>query len=216
MTRTRFHMLAPTTLAAVAALSACATIQPNQNIVAAQLRLSAAYNEKMTAERGQGDLANAKGALTSAQTDWDNGEKESTDHQLIMANTFIDLAETRGHQAQVEQDTVVLKNRAQIAAKNQTIADQSQLLAVQNQQIAEKDDQLSAARDQLRIYNMKITQLGATMVLDDVSFETGKSDLLSGGVNRMQALINYLHLSPDTRVRIEGFTDNVGGADYNR
>jgi outer membrane protein OmpA-like peptidoglycan-associated protein len=32
----------------------------------------------------------------------------------------------------------------------------------------------------------------------------------------MQALINYLHLSPDTRARIEGFTDNVGGADYNR
>jgi len=105
MTRTRFHMLAPTTSAAVAALSACATIQPNQNIVDAQLRLSAAYNEKMTAERGQGDLANAKGALTSAQ-------------------------------------------------------------------IAEKDDHLSAARDQLRVYNMKITQLGATMVLDDVSFET--------------------------------------------
>ena len=40
--------------------TACATTGPNQRIVDAQSRLAASYNDKETAERGQGDLANAK------------------------------------------------------------------------------------------------------------------------------------------------------------
>jgi len=222
MTIARSTLLMPAA-AALAVLSGCSTVSPNPTIVDAQARLSAAYSDKMTAERGQGDLANARTALGAAQSDWAKGEKETTDHEVAMAATYMDLAETRGRQAQVEQDTVRLKNLAQIAEKNQTIAGQDQQLAAKDrelasksQQIASKDEELTDARSQLRVYNMKISAIGATMVLDDVSFETGKSDLLPGGVNRMQALINYLRLSPDTQVRIEGFTDNVGSAAYNQ
>ena len=217
-------------LAAVAALSACATIQPNQGIADAQARLSGDYNNKMIAERGQGDLANAKSALDSAQSNWASGEKEHSDHQLMMAVTYMDLAETRGRQAFLEQDTVRLTNMAQLASKNQTIerkdkqiserdeeiTSQDQRLAAQNQQITSKSEQLSNAQQQLLEYHMKVTSMGSTMVLQDVSFETGRSNLLAGGLNRLQPLINYLHLSPETRVRIEGYTDNVGGSDYNQ
>jgi outer membrane protein OmpA-like peptidoglycan-associated protein len=215
---------------AVAALTACATAQPNQGIVDAQARLSSAYNDKLTAERGQGDLASAKSALRLAEDDWSHGEKDKTNHQLTMATTFLDLAETRGRQAGVEQDTVRLTNEAQLASKNrqiagrdrqiaerdQQIASQGQQLSSQDQQLASKDRQLADAREQLRDYDMKTTELGSTMVLQDVSFESGKSDLLAGGTNRLQPLINYLRLSPTTRVRIEGYTDNVGGADFNQ
>lgn len=224
-------------LVAVAVLGACATIEPNQNLADAQARLSTDYNTKLTAERGQGDLANAKSELVSAQTNWSGGEKERSSHQLTMANTYMDLAETRGRQAFLEQDTVRLTNLAQLAAKNRTIAskdrqisDQGQKLTSQDQQIssqgrqltsqtdqiASQSDQLAGAQQQLLDYHMKITALGSTMVLQDVSFETGKSVLLAGGLNRLQPLITYLRLSPDTRVRIEGYTDNVGGNDYNQ
>jgi outer membrane protein OmpA-like peptidoglycan-associated protein len=222
MTRTRLTFL--TSVAALAlAATACSTSGPNQGILDAQARLSGAYAEKLTAERGQGDLASAKAALAAAQVDWTKGEKETTQHEVVMASTFIDLAEVRGQQAFVEEDTVRLKNLAELAAKNRTIAGKNQELALmdqalvaQGERIAAKDQELADAKLQLKIYDMKVTEIGATMVLDDVSFETGKSDLLSGGVNRLQTLINYLRLSPTTRVRIEGFTDNVGGSDYNR
>ena len=215
---------------ALAALCACASVEPNQNIADAQSRLSAAYNDKMTAERGQGDLANAKSSLGAAQTDWSNGKKDRSDHELTMAVTYLDLAETRGRQASVERDTLRLNQQAQLASRNETIAAQGDTIAGQNQALAVKDRQIAAqgtdlasknaqladAQDQLRDYDMKATDLGSTMVLQDVSFETGKSDLLPGGVNRLQALINYLRLSPNTRVRIEGFTDTVGGVAYNQ
>jgi outer membrane protein OmpA-like peptidoglycan-associated protein len=198
------------------AAAACSTTQPNPGIADAQTRLSAAYNDKETAERGQGDLANAKTALLSAQNDWKHGDKEISDHNLMMGQTYLDLAETRGQQAKMEQSNSALAERARLAGKNQQIADKDRQIAGQSEQIAAQNQQLAQAQDQLRDYNMQVTDLGSTMVLQDVSFETGKSELLSGGVNRMQPLINYLRLSPNTQVRIEGYTDSVGGAAYNK
>ena len=215
---------------ALSVLSACASVPPNQGIMDAQTRLSAASNDKLTAERGQGDLANARTALGSASADWAHGDRDRADHQLSMATTYLDLAETRGRQAGVEQETARLSSDAQMAGKNRTIAvrdrqiaNRDELVAAQNHEIASqsrtlasRDADLAAARAQLAQSDMKVSELGSTMVLQDVSFETGKSVLLPGGVNRLQPLINYLRLSPDTRVRIEGFTDSVGGTAYNQ
>jgi outer membrane protein OmpA-like peptidoglycan-associated protein len=215
---------------AMMAVAACSSMEPNPKITDAQGRLSAAYNDKDTAERGQGDLASAKTALQSAQSDWAKGDREKSDHQLMMGQTYLDLAETRGRQAGVEKDNARLTGLAQLSDKNQQLAAKDQQLQSQdqmiegknrtiagkNEQLADKNQQLADAQAQLRDYNMTVNDMGSTMVLQDVSFETGKSQLLPGGVNRLQPLINYLRLSPDTHVRIEGYTDSVGGAAYNQ
>lgn len=215
--------------AAFLALSACATITPNQSIQDAQMRLSSDYNDKKIAERGQGDLVNAKNALVLAQAHWNRGETEKSNHQLFMAQTYLELAETRGGQGKTEASIAALQSRIQMAKSSGIIADQNsqidsmnntlesrnQQLMTRDQQLATRNQQLADAQAQLRDYDMKTTDLGSTMVLQDVSFETGRSELLQGGVNRLQPLINYLSLSPNTRVRIEGYTDNVGGAQYN-
>jgi outer membrane protein OmpA-like peptidoglycan-associated protein len=215
---------------ALITLGACTSMGPNAQITDAQGRLSAALNDKDTAERGQGDLDNAKLALNSAQMEWTRGDREKAEHQLIMGQTYLDLAETRGQQAKFEADNTRLTGLAliadkdrQLAAKTQQlqgkdeqIAGQDKLIAGKNDELAQKTQELAKAQDQLRDYNMTNNDMGSTMVLQDVSFETGKSQLLAGGVNRLQPLINYLRLSPMTKVRIEGYTDNVGGADYNQ
>lgn len=198
------------------ALAACATVQPNSNIADAQTRLSAAYNDKETSDRGQGSLQNAKEALQSAETQWKNGEKEKSAHNLMLGETYIDIAETRGQQAKVEKQNVLVSNQAGMAAKNRQLASKDAVIAGQTEQLADKNKQLADAEAQLRASNMQVSELGSTMVLQDVAFDTGKSQLLPGGVNRLQPLINYLRLSPETQVRIEGYTDNVGGAAYNQ
>lgn len=205
------------------AMGACTAMEPNPQILDAQARLSSALNDKETAERGQSDLSNAKLALNSAQMEWTRGNKEQAGHQLVMGQTYIDLAETRGQQAKVESDNTRLAGLAQIASKDRQLADKNAQIAGQDRMIANKEDQLAgkteelaAAREQLRDYQMTQSDMGSTLILQDVSFETGKSELLAGGVNRLQPLINYLRLSPTTKVRIDGFTDNVGGAKYNK
>jgi|GEM_PF-1430450 len=224
MTKNRTIWAPRALLAGVAALAltACAETGPNPNIADARGRLNVASNDKLTAERGQGDLANARSALTASESDWARGEKDKSTHELMMATTYLDLAETRGQQAGVEQETVKMRDEAALAGKNRMIAGKDRQIASRDAQLvsrdaqlATKDQQLADARDQLQAANMKPTELGSTMVLQDVSFETGKSVLLAGGVNRLQPLANYLRLSPETRVRIEGFTDSRGGAAMN-
>lgn len=194
---------------AIFAVSGCATQHANLDIMAAQERLATAYKDKNTVDRGQADLANADTALRAAQDNWQHGNTDKWQHQLMMGQTYLDLADTRGHQAKVEQETTSIKNQSVLAGK------QSQLNTAQAQ-LADKDQQLATAQDQLREYNMKITELGSTLVLQDFSFETGKADLRSGAINRLQPMINYLRISPQTRVRIEGHTDNVGGLAFNQ
>jgi outer membrane protein OmpA-like peptidoglycan-associated protein len=209
--------------AALLAITGCATIAPNTRISDAEGRLTAAYNDKETADRSQGVLASAKMSLQTAQSDWKAGKREKSDHNLMMGQTYLDIAETRGQQGKLEKQNIALSSQAalagknqQIAAKDELIADKNSQLAEKNTQLADKDRQLADAQDQLRASDMKLTDLGSTMVLQDVSFETGKSQLLPGGVNRLTPLINYLRLSPQTQVRVEGYTDNVGAPDYNQ
>lgn len=201
--------------AAALALTACAEAGPNPNIADARNRLGVDSNDKLTAERGQGDLASARAALTASESEWARGDKVKSTHDLMMATTYLDLAETRGQQAGVEQETVKLRDEAALAGKNRMIAGKDRQIASRDAQLASDDQQLADARAQLQAANMKPTDLGSTMVLQDVSFETGKSTLLAGGVNRLQPLSNYLRLSPNTRVKIEGFTDSRGGAAMN-
>ena len=279
--------------AALLTITACTTVQPNSQIADAQGRLTAAYNDKETVERGQGALASAKDSLQSAELNWQHRDKEKFNHNLMLGNTYLDIAQTRGQQAKLEKENVRLANLARLTQKDNQLAAQGQMISEQNHQledknkqilsrddlinrnniqiseqghqldgknqqisarddvisannsklseqgqqldgknqqisardnvisdknsqIAKQDQQLAEAQEQLKDYHLKLSNLGVTMVLQDVSFETGKSQLLSGGVNRLGPLINYLRLSPKTKVRIDGYTDNVGGAAFNQ
>ncbi len=63
---------------------------------------------------------------------------------------------------------------------------------------------------------MQQTQLGATLVLSDVVFETGKADLKPGAADRLRPLAAYLQANPNVKVRIDGHTDAQGSDSYNQ
>lgn len=63
---------------------------------------------------------------------------------------------------------------------------------------------------------MTQTPLGATLVLSDVSFMTGRSDLKSGAVERLRPLATYLEANPAVRVHIDGHTDGQGSEASNQ
>src|SRR3546814_16450381 len=63
---------------------------------------------------------------------------------------------------------------------------------------------------------MKQTQLGATLVLQDVVFETARAELKPGAEQRLAPLVSYLQANPEVRVRIDGHTDSRGSTAYNQ
>jgi outer membrane protein OmpA-like peptidoglycan-associated protein len=57
---------------------------------------------------------------------------------------------------------------------------------------------------------------GLVLTLGDVAFMSGKADLQSGTPEKLNKLVAFLDKYPDRTAVIEGYTDSVGGEDYNQ
>jgi len=114
----------------------------------------------------------------------------------------INTAEVATAQAQNETKTL----RAEIAAKQVTRIETAKATALETSQL----------RSQLNNYKMKQTDLGATLVLSDVVFASGGSDLKPGSIERLRPLSGYLKANSAVRVQIDGHTDGQGTAAANQ
>lgn len=68
----------------------------------------------------------------------------------------------------------------------------------------------------MRDYHMRQTREGATLVLQDVLFQTASAQLRPGAAERLRPLAGYLRANPDVRIRIDGHTDSRGPDTANR
>lgn len=204
--------------AAVALLAGCGSA-PTENPQLSRLEseIKVAYGDKYAAEYGHADLASAETALTAVRTSMRDGNAAETQHDLIMAEGYIDLAKIHGLQEQTKAETTAFQARqAELTAGAQGREALQALKTADDAKASQAALQKTAdMQEQLRIYNLKITELGATLVLHDVMFATGSANLRSGAANRLTPLINYLRSSPTTSVRIEGHTDNTGTTAHN-
>ena len=105
----------------------------------------------------------------------------------------------------------------QEATQSQQKAEMSQLEAAQAQQQArEAEMRTSQLETQLKELNAKETARGLVITLGDVLFDTNKAQLRSGGSRSLQKLADFLKQYPQRKVRVEGYTDSTGAADYNQ
>lgn len=118
-----------------------------------------------------------------------------------------------------------IDNLSYIAKQKVNIAQETARLKVAEEQVksaaTDRDKALLQARtaeaDRLRAeLNAKQTDRGMTITLGDVLFDTGKSQLKSGSERSLQKLTQFLRENPKRSVSVEGFTDSVGGDDYNQ
>jgi outer membrane protein OmpA-like peptidoglycan-associated protein len=73
--------------------------------------------------------------------------------------------------------------------------------------------QLNARLSEL---NAKKTDRGMVVTIGDVLFDTGQSQIKSGGLRSMDKLVSFMQAYPQRRAMIEGFTDSVGSDDLNQ
>jgi outer membrane protein OmpA-like peptidoglycan-associated protein len=87
--------------------------------------------------------------------------------------------------------------------------------AARLQASADAAKQSADLQRQLDEMHAKATDRGMVLTLGDVLFATGKADLKYGATGNLNKLVSFLNSYPDRTVMIEGYTDNVGGDDYN-
>jgi outer membrane protein OmpA-like peptidoglycan-associated protein/tetratricopeptide (TPR) repeat protein len=63
---------------------------------------------------------------------------------------------------------------------------------------------------------MEKAEVGSKVVLKNIFFDTGKSDLKQESVAELEVLRKLLEKNPNLKVQINGHTDNVGEATYNK
>ena len=213
------------TAAAATLLGACAAV-PVQPSGAAEARA------KLTRLQADPNLSGrAPAAIADAVTAVQLAEQPATDPALGAYRVYI--AERRIDIASAQAQTRFLEDqRAQIVSQRQNMrldartreantAQQEAAAAHEDAAVANANAAVLAAQAaelqrRIEMLNVRVTDRGLVLTLGDVLFGTARSDMRSGATGHLDRLVDFLNRYPDRTVRIEGYTDSVGSADYNQ
>jgi outer membrane protein OmpA-like peptidoglycan-associated protein len=205
-------------------LAACSSA-PTQPDGAMELRskLMILQSEQELATRAPLALKDAEAAVRIAELP--TRDVELATHRLYVADRRIDIAraqaETRLSEdqrtalsAQRETARLDARTREADAAKSQVASAQADADAA-NLAAASADAQSAELQRQIDALQARPTDRGLVLTLGDVLFATGRAELKSGAVGNLDRLVAFLGKYPGRNVVIEGYTDSVGGDDYN-
>ncbi len=117
--------------------------------------------------------------------------------------------------AAVATDAAASAQRQSEAAMRE--ADASQRRATASRlQAGEAERRNQALEAQMRDMDAAKTDRGMVVTLGDVLFDTGRSELKSGGMRNVERLGAFLKAYPQRKVLIEGYTDSTGSDQTNQ
>lgn len=216
-------------------ISGCETTpEPDTRLVSAREAVAAAEsNGDVTKyaptelDRARKLLANAEGSLK------EKGSKDPTAaHYAYLASQMAHIAEQRAHEqvatarvksGETERQKILLSARENEAnqAVSQARAAQSAAEQARNEALNAQSEMAAAQLESQRLaaelqdVKTKQTTRGLVLTLDDVLFDTGRSELKSGSRRTLDQIAQFLNEYPERKVQIEGFTDSQGGNDFN-
>jgi outer membrane protein OmpA-like peptidoglycan-associated protein len=217
------HRLIAGAVAAVL-LTGCASA-PVEPDGAAMLRsrLTALQSDPQLGSRAPLAMQQANAAVTAAEKP--EPDKVVSDHRLFMADRRISIARAEAESSLAvdqrkglaeQREAMRLQARKQIADAANSRAAMAQANASDQQQQAEAAR--AAADDlqrQIEGLQARVTDRGLVLTLGDVLFASGAANLNSGGDAHLGKLAAFLNRYTDRSVLIVGYTDSIGGEDYN-
>ena len=177
-----------------------------QEITYARAAVQAAEDSRVIALRKQQDMARAaqQQAQEEAQTQAQQSAMAAQQAKMQAQQAQLQAAQAAAAQAQAEAREAQANMQAQQAQQAQRQASN------QTEQMRER------LRTQLNsVLNTEETARGLIINMSDVLFATGKYDLKPDAKIALAKVSGILQAYPGLKVQVEGYTDNVGGADYN-
>ena len=228
------------TTAALAALSLAlggcmSTPNPSPRLLAAETTLQQAKADPATYGSGRASLEKAEIALRDARESYMDGKEDRYVHSVRMGESYVALATVQGDQldradivTQARTRQVNVAEAATAAANAATAsaearATQSQILAadaVANTAIAQAarlaaETRAASLTKELASYEQTKSDLGTTLILRDLQFQSASATLGSGAQGRLAPLAAFLAKQPDTKIQISGHTDTEGTDAFN-
>lgn len=210
-------MLSLAAATALAGITAPAHADRTDKLITDQYRekIAVARAEPGVAEYGAVYLDRASDRIANLDKKLDNDKSGQAEAVAGEIDALIETARTRAKIAMLKQDVEQAKSQA-AARTSEKLADAQATAASAQADAAAAQAEAARLKAEMREYQLKQTQLGATLVLQDVVFETGKADLKAGAAQRLRPLAQYLQANPEVKVRIDGHTDSQGSDAYNQ
>jgi outer membrane protein OmpA-like peptidoglycan-associated protein len=211
MKRIALGLLGATALACTVAAPVFA--DESDKIFINQLRdkIAAARADPAVAQNGSAELDRAEAALKPLLDNLDENETKAAKDITGQIDALIETAKVRAKTAAMKEEVARLR-----ASGGTRVAEAQAAAAAAQESAARAQVETAKLKAELRDYQMKQTQLGATLVLQDVVFATGRAELKPGAAERLRPLASYLQANPQVKVRIDGHTDAQGSDAYNQ
>lgn len=226
------RLISIVTLTAV--LAACSSTPDRNNALEqARSKFETAQSNPQVTTHAADELQQAKNALYKAESAWKSRDKDgSVEHLSYLATQRVAIAEETASnrasqviiaEAAAERDKMRLALRTseadrakqRLALAEQSNAARAAALAEAEALAQSQRERASELETQLAELNAKQTDRGLVVTLGDVLFDTGKSELMAQGTRNVNKLAEVLEKNPESRILIEGHTDNVGNETYN-
>jgi outer membrane protein OmpA-like peptidoglycan-associated protein len=216
MNTPRTLLMTLTAAAACLAMAACTTTPPNNaTLDEAHSDFRSAQANPQAVQLAAIELKQAEDALKLADDAWSRRDSDSdVEHLAYLAKQRVAIAQAVTVQKSSEQSVEnadAARGKVQLAARTREVSAAEQNAEASQQQANRAEARSSDLEAQLRALNAKQTDRGVVITIGDVLFDTGKSDLRSGGTQSVQKLADFLKQYPLRTALIEGYTDSVGG-----
>jgi len=216
-------------------LVSCASVpRDNPQLDLARTAVASAHSDTHVTGDALVELGKADAALSAGDSMLlAQKPMAEVDHEAYLADRYARAAQAHGNVLYSERRIAELANRRNavlLAARDNevrhanAVADDMTLeaknarsdaasSAVDTAAAVARADQLDA---QLTEMQGQRTDRGVVVTLGDVLFASGQSTLQEGSGRSIERLTAFLSAHPSRTVRIEGFTDSVGGVEFNR
>jgi outer membrane protein OmpA-like peptidoglycan-associated protein len=214
----------------------CARPQ-NVMLEEAQAAYAAARNDPHVLQHAQLEMRRATEAIQRAEELQQAGASpEEITHQAYVARQRVEIAREAAQlqeaqrsveEAQVSRQQVILQARERELQmlREQAEGREGELQAARRaaeerelaelRQRAERAEQLEAQIAELEEMRPERTERGIVLTMPGVLFGFDEAEVLPGAERSLDQLAEVLVENPEQRILVEGFTDNIGPAEYN-
>lgn len=201
--------------------------QNNPLLMEAKQSYNKAEHDSLIVMKAPVALKEAEEALEQSQQLWEEGaDKNLIEHYAYIANqktkiaretAELNAAQDEVERAESERKQVLIEARkAEAIAAERRAKDALQQVKEEKAEAKRARKEASELADRLSEMEARQSERGMVLTLSDVLFDFDSSNLNSGANKVVNELATFLNNYRDRTVQIEGFTDSVGSAEYNK
>lgn len=201
--------------------------QNNPLLTQAEQAYQEAENDSLIVMKAPVALKEAEEALEQSRQVWkEEGNKNLVEHYAYIAQqktkiaretAELNAAQDEVSRAEAERKQVLIEARkAEAIAAERRAKDALQQVKEERAEAERARKEASELADRLSEMEARQSERGMVLTLSDVLFDFDSSKLNSGANKVVNELASFLNNYPERTVQIEGFTDSIGSAEYNK